>query len=282
MSTLTQSGNSTATGGQSTPSPQEVSDAFLQLRWSIDRIEAVLPNLREVDAVVYNIVGPEFHRLKRDFAAFNVRQNNDAGTFSGWENAAIFVISRLQDRANNLLRQVIEVELLRYRDVRDHSSVRIRNHLRVIDVRTGLHFTLSIYSIYDGNDGHLDVVPIDGAWTTISRFRNRYCWCARPMWVIIGNRTIAASLHHFPHVGTLTGSRFDRTNGHLCLHFTETDVIDSSQQSNSQNAVQEARQAWEAPDTWNDRIASRQRVCTFRNRDPNRQNVRCSNFSLNP
>ena len=111
--------------------------------------------------------------------------------------------------------------------------------IRVYDVRTGLSYTIQCFS----RSGHADVEPLTAADTeTILRSRNGvWAWAPRPVWVTIGDRTIAASLNGMPHAGsTISGNNM---NGHLCLHFGGTVTNNKSYQQDLRNAVDEAYKA---------------------------------------
>jgi len=108
--------------------------------------------------------------------------------------------------------------------------------MRVLDVRTGLSFNLQSFS----KSGHADVEPLTAADTAtiLSTRGGVWSWAARPVWVTIGDRTIAAALNGMPHAGsTISGNNM---NGHLCLHFGGTVTNNKSYQQDLRNAVQEA------------------------------------------
>ena len=108
----------------------------------------------------------------------------------------------------------------------------------VIDVRTGITYNIKSFSIGD----HADVEPITKADTdTMFNIRGGvWSWAARPVWVTIDNRLIAASLHGMPHAGSTIPD--NGMNGHLCLHFlgSTTSSTSASYKADLQNAVQEA------------------------------------------
>jgi len=116
--------------------------------------------------------------------------------------------------------------------------------MRVVDVRTGISFYLQSFSIGGyGIGGHADVEPPTQADTdAILRSRNGvWAWAPRPVWVTIGDRTIAAALNGMPHdVSTISGNGM---NGHLCLHFYGTRTRSQTYQRDLNNAV---REAWNA------------------------------------
>ncbi|MCL2080177.1 MAG: SH3 domain-containing protein [Oscillospiraceae bacterium] len=114
--------------------------------------------------------------------------------------------------------------------------VPMHTDVRVIDVRTGISFNIRAFS----TSSHIDYEPSTREDTdTIYRIRNGVkSWAARPVWVIVGNRTFAASTHGMPHdVSTIRDNGMD---GHLCLHFKGTTVSSKSYERDMQKAVQEA------------------------------------------
>ena len=111
--------------------------------------------------------------------------------------------------------------------------------IRVLDVRTGLSYTIRCFS----KGGHADVEPLTAADTdTILKTRGGvWAWDPRPVWVTISGRTVAASINGMPHAGsTISGNNM---NGHLCLHFGGTVTNNKSYQNDLRNAVQEAYNA---------------------------------------
>ena len=126
------------------------------------------------------------------------------------------------------------VELLDWPTAKD--LVRNGVNMRIIDVRTGSSFTLRSFS----KSGHADVEPISKADTdTISNTRNgTWSWAARPVWVTLGNRTVAAAMNGMPHAGSTISD--NGMNGHLCLHFWGTVTNNKSYEKDLNNAVMEA------------------------------------------
>jgi len=130
-----------------------------------------------------------------------------------------------------------KVEFLNWSEAKN--VVKIGVPIRVLDVRTGLSYTIQCFS----RSGHADVEPLTAADTeTMLRSRNGvWAWAPRPVWVTIGDRTIAASLNGMPHAGsTISGNNM---NGHLCLHFGGTVTNNKSYQQDLRNAVDEAYRA---------------------------------------
>ena len=110
--------------------------------------------------------------------------------------------------------------------------------LHVYDVRSGVSFNIQCFSKGD----HADVEPVTKEDTdTIFRIRNNvWSWAARPVWVTIGDRTVAASINGMPH--DVTTIRDNGLNGHFCLHFkgSTTSSSSASYKADLQNAVTEA------------------------------------------
>jgi len=112
--------------------------------------------------------------------------------------------------------------------------------MRVVDVRTGISFTIRAFSL----GRHADVDPVTQADTdAMKRSRNGvWSWSARPVWVTVGDRTFAAAMNGMPHAGsTISGNG---VNGHFCLHFQGSRSHNASDSSsyvrNLQTAVTEA------------------------------------------
>jgi len=126
------------------------------------------------------------------------------------------------------------VELLDWSVARN--VIRTGVPMQVVDVRTGLNFTLRTFSM----SGHADVEPMTQADTdVILQTRNGvWSWDARPVWVTINGRTLAASINGMPHdVSTISDNGID---GHFCLHFAGTVTNNKSYQADLRNAVAEA------------------------------------------
>jgi len=109
--------------------------------------------------------------------------------------------------------------------------------LTIIDVRTGITWQVASFS----NGNHADVEPITAADTAaMLQAFGRWCWQPRPVHVIVGGRTIAASINGMPHAGST--NRNNNMNGHVCLHFygSRTHNGNRSHERDHQNAVNEA------------------------------------------
>jgi len=105
------------------------------------------------------------------------------------------------------------VEFLEWSEVKN--IIPLQTNLRVVDVRTGISFNLRVFS----RSVHADVEPPTRDDTdAILRTRNGvWSFAARPVWVTIGDRTIAASMNGQPHdVSTIRDNGID---GHFCLWF---------------------------------------------------------------
>ena len=131
------------------------------------------------------------------------------------------------------------VELLEWSSVRN--LIQYGTTIRVYDVGTGISFNIQCFSKGD----HADVETLTKA-DSEAHLRTHggvRTWNARPVWVTIADRTIAASLHGMPHdVSWVPDNDMD---GHICLHFlgSTTSSTSASYKANLQNAVQEA---WDA------------------------------------
>ena len=131
------------------------------------------------------------------------------------------------------------VELLEWAVVR--TLITRNTPIRVVDVRTGITYTIKCFSI--GN--HADVEPLARQDTDAIRrtYGGTWSWTPRPVWVTINGRTIAAAINGMPHGGsTISGNGM---NGHLCLHFfgSRTHNGNTSYERTLQNAVMEAWRA---------------------------------------
>ena len=113
--------------------------------------------------------------------------------------------------------------------------------LQITDVRTGITYWISAFSL--GN--HADVEPLT-AEDTAAKFLTRdgrWSWDTRPVWVHVGDRTIAASINGMPHAGSnIAGNNM---NGHICLHFygSRTHNRSLNHERSHQASVQEALNA---------------------------------------
>jgi len=99
-------------------------------------------------------------------------------------------------------------------------------HIVVHDVLTGLSYTMYSFS----NGSHADVRTVSQADTNVlfHTFGYQWGWNVRPVWVTIGNRTIAASINGQPHGGN--GNPANGMGGHVCLHFFGSNVHNGNAQ----------------------------------------------------
>ena len=129
-----------------------------------------------------------------------------------------------------------KVELLEWSTVKN--MIPLRTSMRVYDVRTGISYSIKCFSAGD----HADVETVTKADTAahLKTHNGVRSWSARPVFVTIGDRTVAASLHGMPH--DVSWISDNDMNGHLCLHFLGSTTSSSSAKykSDLQSAVQEA------------------------------------------
>ena len=131
------------------------------------------------------------------------------------------------------------VELLEWSYVR--TILRTGEDIQITDVRTGTTYTVRSFS--NGNHADVETVTADDTAAMLSTYNGTWSWNTRPVWVHIGDRTIAASINGMPHGG---GSiRGNNMNGHVCLHFygSRTHNGSRSHERSHQNSVQEAFRA---------------------------------------
>ncbi|MDR2599038.1 MAG: SH3 domain-containing protein [Oscillospiraceae bacterium] len=151
---------------------------------------------------------------------------------NGWsrvrhDNTSGFIKSSLLWHGSN-------VELLTWPEVR--GIIPMRQNIRVVDVRTGISFNIRVFSLSE----HADFETPTQADTDLKlRTRNGvWSWAARPVWITIGNRVIAASMSGMPHdVSTI---RDNGINGHFCMHFHNTNNSHISYRDDLRRAVVEA------------------------------------------
>jgi len=104
------------------------------------------------------------------------------------------------------------VQLLHWDEVR--SFLPLGRPIQIFDVGTGISFNVISMS----NGLHADVEPATAADTAkLYEAFGAHTWNARPVWVTIGERTVAAAIHSMPHASdTVAGNDMV---GHVCLHF---------------------------------------------------------------
>ncbi len=102
----------------------------------------------------------------------------------------------------------------------------------VVDVRTGKRFSVRRW----GGVNHADCEPLtkDDSDTMRQIYGGAWSWNRRPVWVIVGGRTLAASMNGMPHGGmSIQDNGFD---GHFCIHMQNS-------RTHGSNRVDEAHQA---------------------------------------
>ncbi|MDR2589541.1 MAG: SH3 domain-containing protein [Oscillospiraceae bacterium] len=135
---------------------------------------------------------------------------------------------------SSLLWHGANVELLTWPEVR--AIMPMRQNIRVVDVRTGISFNIRVFSLSEHADFE---TPTQADTDAKLRTRNGvWSWSARPVWITIGNRVIAASMNGMPHdVSTI---RDNGINGHFCMHFHNTNNSNISYRDDLRRAVVEA------------------------------------------
>jgi len=109
--------------------------------------------------------------------------------------------------------------------------------LTVIDVRTGL--TWQMISFSHGN--HADVWPATRECTeTMRQAFGRWTWDTRPILLIVGDRTLAASINGMPHGGS--NAAVNGFNGHVCMHFVGSRTHNGNRlhEQDHQSSIREA------------------------------------------
>ena len=136
-----------------------------------------------------------------------------------------------------------QAEMLEWSVVRD--IIPRNTPITIIDVHTGLSYQVISFS----HGSHADVFPVTPEDTEIMRqvFGGRWTWTPRPILVVVGERTFAASMSGMPHGGG--GNRGNNMNGHVCIHFlgSRTHNGNRSHERDHQNAV---RAAYNAASNW--------------------------------
>jgi len=129
------------------------------------------------------------------------------------------------------------IELLTMAQVRP--LMRSGQDIRITDVRTGRTFNVRPFSF--GRHADVDTSSRADTDTKLSIRDGRWSWSARPVWVHIGDRTIAASINGMPHDVTMIPS--NGAGGHFCLHFHGTVTNNQRYQADLRNAIMEAYNA---------------------------------------
>ncbi len=107
----------------------------------------------------------------------------------------------------------------------------------VVDVRSGIRFTVKRW----GGVNHADVEPLTSADTAQMKraYGGAWSWNRRPIWVLVGNRAIAASMNGMPHMGY--SNKTNEFPGHFCIHMKSSRTHGSNRVDEGHaNAVSEA------------------------------------------
>ena len=112
---------------------------------------------------------------------------------------------------------------------------------KITDVRSGITYNVKSFS----NGKHADVQPVTKEDVALMKrtFGGRWSWTARPVWVSVNGRTMAASINGMPHSGGVSNG--NGLKGHMCLHYkgSATHNGNASYTRLNQNAVNEAYRA---------------------------------------
>jgi len=126
-----------------------------------------------------------------------------------------------------------QVETVRYRDGSINGRVRLVDWFKsgekimprhtqavVIDVETGLSFNIRRF----GGTFHADSEPLTREDTAIMKeiAGGKWTWDRRAIWVKIGSRYYAASMHSMPHM--TSPIKTNGFSGHFCIHFLHSMV----------------------------------------------------------
>lgn len=109
--------------------------------------------------------------------------------------------------------QSVDVELIHWEEVKTLLSV--GDIIPIYDILSGTTYNVHVLS----NGSHADVETLTARDTEIKLeiLNGEWNWTPRPVWVTIGERTVAASINGFPHdIYTIPDNNMD---GHVCLHF---------------------------------------------------------------
>ena len=116
--------------------------------------------------------------------------------------------------------------------------VKIGATITVYDVRSGLTYYVKSFS----NGAHSDVEPITKEDTAIMKrtYGGVWSWNPRPVWVTVGDVTIAAAINGMPHGGGINQN--NGMQGQVCLHFKGSSVHNGNRSYNGkmQDTVQAA------------------------------------------
>lgn len=99
------------------------------------------------------------------------------------------------------------------------------SYFTITDVKTGLSFKARRF----GGWYHADSEPASAADTAIMKriAGGRWSWDRRAIWVTIGSKTVAASMHCMPHMANPTKN--DNFDGHFCVHLYNSKVHETGQ-----------------------------------------------------
>lgn len=95
---------------------------------------------------------------------------------------------------------------------------------KIYDVKTGISFRARRF----GGWYHADSEPLTKADSAAIKKAagGKWSWNRRAIWVTVGNRTFAASMHSMPHMANPT--RTNGFDGHFCIHFNGSKVHENS------------------------------------------------------
>ena len=114
--------------------------------------------------------------------------------------------------------------------------------VQVTDVRTGITYNVSSFS--NGNHADVETFTQEDTDAMFRTYNGRWSWDTRPIWVTIGDRTIAASINGMPHGGGVISG--NGMNGQVCIHFFGSRIhpgASLAHERDHQNSVQEAFKA---------------------------------------
>ena len=96
----------------------------------------------------------------------------------------------------------------------------------ITDVRTGLSFRATRF----GGWYHADSEPLTASDTAIMKriAGGKWSWDRRAIWVTLGGKTVAASMHCMPHMANPTKS--NNFDGHFCIHLKGSLVHENSKE----------------------------------------------------
>jgi hypothetical protein len=134
------------------------------------------------------------------------------------------------------------VELLHWSEAKQIFKTGMPVH--VTDVRTGITYYVSSFS--NGKHADVETYTKEDTDAMLRSYGGKWSWNTRPIWVTIGDRTIAASTNGMPHGGGVISG--NGMNGQVCIHFYGSQIhpgASLSHERSHQNSVQEAFRAAE-------------------------------------